>query len=460
MCFWIQKLNYLIKSKWLLVSSAVVYIIIYFIYYPQISTIIDELCYLNLAYALRVGTLYLDQADLGIIHYGVKIGSHLVNLWPIGNSILLLPFTFGGGKTLFLYGLIFHILGYILFIKVLKECKIDTKFALLYLFYPPQIFITRTLLSDIPAAFFTLLGFYFYQKQKFTSSGIAFGISFLIRYGSIFFFSIFPIFALIQGKRKFLKMIIGLLPFLGFMVIYNYIVYKKLLPPGYINEEIFAVHRRISSFGVYILLLSIFYPLMIFSPIFYKNSYKYEIQLSCITTIIGYSLISYALSPYSVFSLSNFPRVVFMTTRFFFPITPLLFITYISLCKKYLNKKIWIGILIILIGGCIGIHHIHNEYLKFHKKCSDIVYSYTTKNSLIICKRRAWKLISRVWGKRKAIILKDKEKLSPTLLEDDIWLVSFDRAKMPEIDKKKWKLVKRIVGFGDTKFELYKIKKD
>jgi hypothetical protein len=69
------------------------------------------------------------------------------------------------------------------------------------------------------------------------------------------------------------------------------------------------------------------------------------------------------------------------------------------------------------------------------------------------------KLISPAWGKRKVMILKDKEKL-PNYLTNDVWfasLIDIDSKDTLQINNEKWKLVESLFGFN-RKFELYRIK--
>ncbi|MBI4722050.1 MAG: hypothetical protein HY769_03485 [Candidatus Stahlbacteria bacterium] len=419
----------------LLLSSLGIYLALYFIYYPQTYTIFDEACYLDLSYALRQGTVYLEQADLPTLHYPIKVNNHFVSIYPIGNSILLLPFTYLGKWGLFLYGLLFHILGYAIFIKVLKQANIDIKYAILYLFYPPQVLFSRTIMSDIPAAVFVLLAFYCYQREKYTLSGVALGISFIIRYVGIALLPVFLALAIIKKRWQGLKICIGFIPFLIFVLAYNYVVYGGVLNTGYpIKTLSFDLHRYGLHILIYLLSLSIFYPLMLIAPFIYKKAYRTEILSSFFVLFIFLLLTSFAFCIYAEPSAKSIIKTSLLAVRYFFPIIPLLLIAYSSICEKYLSKFFrFIGVWVILIITSIGIHYYHHRYLDEQSKFKNILYLHTSRQSLIICNGEASELISPIWGKRITIPLESGyENIShKTDAHKDIWLAILTRLDRP-----------------------------
>lgn len=430
------------RTKLILLGSGVIYLLLYFIYYPRIYGIIDEACYIDLAYALRKGTVYLEQADLGTIHFPIKVGSHVVSMYPVGNATLLMPFTILGVYSLFLYGLIFHLIGYMIFIKVLKQVDINPKYAVLYLFYPPQLLFSRTVMSDLPAAVFILLAFYLYQRERYLFSGMALGLSFIIRYAGIVLVPVFLVFALIRRRAEGLKMLIGLLPFLLLVLFYNYVVYGGILRTGY-SAQLFPVdlhiniHRCARHFLAYVLALSIFYPLMIVSPFLYKGKYRYEIFTSFVVIVLFYILFSYTFTIYHIPCVKSCIKTLFLTVRYFFPIIPMLLIAYSSICTRYLNKTGFTIVLGLLITIATGIHYYHHKYLNSQVKFRDSLYSHTTESSFIISNLEATELVSPLWGKRTLLLLEDIDisSLSTYLQEDTsgegIWLAILIRQDKP-----------------------------
>ncbi len=457
------------KTNVILLSSLGVYLLLYFIFYPKTYAIFDEACYLDLSYALKQGTIYLEKAGIETLHYPMEVGSHLVSRYPIGNSALLMPFTFLGSRGLFLFGLLFHLLSYLLFIKILKEADIDPMYAIFYLFYPPQVLFSRTLMSDIPGAFFFLLGFYAYQKEKYASSGMAFGVSFLIRYVNILFIPIFFIASIIRKKVKGLEFVAGFLPFLLFLLFYHSVAYGGMFKTGYTMEvSLFDIRGIGVKFGIYLLALGIFYPLMIFSPVFYKKLYRFEILASCIIMLLFYSFAYSGLTLYAQPSTKNIFKVVILAIRYFFPIVPLFLIAYFSVIKKYMNRigflTIWFGLIIV----SFGIHLYHNKYLDTQIKFRDALYAHTDTNSIILCNGEVSELVSEVWGKRKLMIF-EKEDIDFSLLpKENVWLASlikFDRRGVNKFIAFKdslgndfsVELVEKIKSV-DKRFELYEVK--
>ena len=73
---------------------------------------------------------------------GISIGESRVPIYALGNSIALIPFILFGWKSVFVYGLLMHLLGAFFFLKLLKYFQMESKWAvLLYLFFPSPVFL-------------------------------------------------------------------------------------------------------------------------------------------------------------------------------------------------------------------------------------------------------------------------------------------------------------------------------
>lgn len=452
------------RKKILIVSGAV-YILIYILTIPKIYTIFDESCYLDLAYALRTGTIYLDETDIGVAHYPIKNNGHLVSKYPPGNSLLLLPFTFLGKNGIFLYGLIFHIIGYVVFAFLLRSLGIEPKYAIFYLFYPSYVLFSRTLMSDIPATCLFLAGFYCYTKEKYTHSGALFGFSFLVRYINIVLFLVFFIMTLFRKKIISVKMFLGFLPFLFISLLYNKSAYGGFLKAGYLSEGVlFNPGNIFLNLSVFLIPLLIVYPFLVVSPFVYKGKFRLEILLSCGFLFCAYSLCSTSFTLYDLPEWENFLKVSLLATRYFFPAISLMLISYSSIAQKHIRKFTFWCIMIILVVMTIGIHLFHTKYLNLQVKFRDTLYEHTNENSLIVCNGEATELISKIWGQRKVLLLENWNRDSSIVRHSDVYLAVLSKYDRPgsvthmNSFLQEFQTIKLEEMEGlNNKFELYKV---
>jgi hypothetical protein len=448
----------------ILIVSAAIYVALYLIYYPCTYAIFDEACYIDLAYALRHGTTFLDQAGLGTLHFPVEAGRHLVSIYPVGNSFFLMPFTFLGSRGVFLYGLVFHLLGFLIFIKVLRKAEIDPRYAVLYLFYPPMFFFSRTLMSDIPAAVFVLLAFYLYQRGKHVGTGAALGLSFVIRYAGVALVPVFLVFALMKKKTEGVKVALGFLPFVLFVLLYNYVTYGGALRTGYPGQALpFDLHRYGMHFLTYAVSLSVLYPLMIAVPFLYKKMYRREVLVSFIVMLVFLLFSSFAFAMYAQPSLKSIVKSSLLGVRYLFPVVPFLLLAYSSVCAKWLKKKGLVAVLIMLVISSVAISRYHQGYLRSGARFRELLYSHTSESSLILCNGEVTELVSIMWGKRNLVLFEDVDFTD--LPERDVWvavLVRLDKGSQKTITRVNSiagrldaELVEVLIGV-DKEFRLYR----
>jgi len=239
--------------------------VILFIFYPPYYAISDEQAYLSTAYALGKGTLFLDNAGLKNTIAAIRTGKHLINKYPIGNSLLLAPFTIINWKLGFLRNYIFFLAGFLLFLKILEHYSIDRKMALLYLLHPSIILYSRTLMSDIPSIFFALLGVYLILKKKYYLAGISLGFNLLIRYTNL----LIPlgICAGILLEKRFkdvLKILPGIFLGLGLLLLYNRVAWGDFIIPFIRTGGGTFSMKYLGTSGLYYLIsLNVLYPFML-----------------------------------------------------------------------------------------------------------------------------------------------------------------------------------------------------
>ena len=149
-----------------LISFGIVFTILWFIFYPPIYAIHDEAAYMAQAYVMQECTIFGDVAGIPVVSSIKTPTGHLVTKYAPGVSFLLIPFTFLGWKSIFLMPLILHIVGFIIFIKILRIYNISTYFSLFYLIYPASVLYSRTIMADVHSAVFFIIAVYFFLRGR------------------------------------------------------------------------------------------------------------------------------------------------------------------------------------------------------------------------------------------------------------------------------------------------------
>jgi len=335
--------------------------VILFIFYPPYYAISDEQAYLSTAYALGKGTLFLDNAGLKNTIAAIRTEKHLINKYPVGNSLLLAPFTIINWKLGFLRNYIFFLAGFLLFLKILDHYSIDRKMGLLYLLHPSIILYSRTLMSDIPSMFFALLGVYLILKKKYYLAGIFLGFNLLIRYTNL----LIPlgICAGILLEKRFkdvLKILPGVFLGLSLLLLYNWIAWGSFILPFIRTTLIQGIKRKFTGF--------------LFTTLMFLITYSFY---------------------YYIDRGSNLIETLVMGQRFMLPVIPLMLLLYTNNVDRRHALKItltWIlPLLFIFDTGMIWKHQI---YLNRHRKMAETVLNKTRESDILILSSEAIELIN------------------------------------------------------------------
>ena len=312
-----------------------------------------------------------------------KIDENFAPYYPIGQNLLLFPFIFLGLKSIFLFGLVFHLINVLVIAKVLVKLKIKPIYSILYLFYPGLVFYSRTIMTEVSSITFILLGLYYYilanenkNKQGYEKkniigieknsiySGIFFSISCMIRYTNVLFFGPFLIVSLFKNRKRFYNLILGFVPIAIIIFLLNFFIYGNLFSTGYgnminLNRGIVQISK---TFIYYIIIFLIVYPGLLISPITYKKKLKLEIIILVALLFPAFSYLNPKIFHY------DFIRNLLIGARYLFPLVPFLIIPYSSLIEKIIKrfklnyKVLMLIIIIILCFSTICLSKIQNDY--------------------------------------------------------------------------------------------------
>ena len=396
------------------ILGVVVFVVLWIVFYPPIYAIHDEAAYMAQAYVMRSGTIFGDVAGINVVSSIKEPSGHLVTKYAPGTSFLLIPFTFIGWKTIFLLPLVLYLLGFFVFIKILKIYNIPPYFSLLYLLYPSSVLYSRTIMADIPSAVFFIIALYLFLKGKrfYFLSGLIFGFLSLFRYSNIILSIPFLIFVAIRFFKEirktcflsspFLKFVIGLLPGILILLFYNKIAFG-----GFFNTPLgvtgtFSLGFLPHNILFYVLSMSLIYPFMFFFIFFLRKN-----RLIFITTAFLF-LLFYSL--YSYFTTApgrNMFKTLVVGMRYLLPITPIFILSYCDLLDRIRRKSVFlvniffwflIGIFSILDLGMV---YQHQRFLKKQEQYKNIIYENTDEYSLILTNYDGMEFFQPVWGKRK-----------------------------------------------------------
>ncbi len=407
--------------KKILAACALFYAVLYLLYYPPIFAFSDESSYLSMAYVYRSGTIFPDQTDIPVDSF-VQMPRHQVASYQPGTSWALIPLTFLGWRFVFLLGLISHLVGFYYFYRCLELFEIQPVFSLLYLFFPPFVFFSRTIMSDIPAATLFLIGChdYFHPRGSKVRAGMWMGLSMLFRITQVVAalpFLVLAAFKSLKGKRDKggLFLILGWGIFAVATALWNQLNYGSPFLVG--RSSIFNGVRNFSwqylvpNLRHYLPSLLLMYPLMLFAPFFAKRTRRPETIASALALFSCYALYYFH---------DTFPSrfgTLLLGTRFLFPLFPLLLLNYseylqmifLKLSPSMRTALLSIGAYV-LVAASLFLHHEHQAYLGRQLALRDAIYKSTAEHALLIYHFNAGELVQRTWGDRDYVRYEDATK--------------------------------------------------
>lgn len=397
-----------IKNNIFFFAAAFVYTLIFFWFYPPIFAVRDESYYLAMAEILKQGKLFIEQTDV-LYWLAVPNGGHFAPRYPLGNSVILLPFLYLGWKTVFLSGLIFHLLSSWIFLKWLRSREVSNPIApLLFLFFPVFIFYSRTIMSDIPSLFFFMLAYYFYFNPRLSKwpVGIFLGFTLLLRFSNLAYLAAFMagvFFQCFKEKKMgvFARVSGAFLPFAVLTALSNAFYYGGPFKTGYIGAPDFGYSAFWKHLWHYLTSTSMVWPAML--PLFFLWSKTRRVEMWAVV-FGGFLLCSFCL--YLDDFRNAFGTRVF-AVRYFFPAFPFLLLSYAERLETFwarfarLRSKIVLSaVLLILSAGSIGVHASHQAFLNEQEKMRRLIYSSTEEGSVILFDGNVYELVQTIFGNR------------------------------------------------------------
>lgn len=396
------------KNNIFFFSAVFIYTVIFFWFYPPIFAVRDESYYLAMAEILKQGKLFIEQTDV-LYWLAVPNGIHSSPRYPLGNSVILLPFLYLGWKTVFVSGLIFHLFSSWIFVKWLRSREVTNPVApLLFLFFPVFIFYSRTIMSDTPSLFFFMLAYYFYFNPRLPKwpAGIFLGFTLLLRFSNIAYLAAFMggvFFQCLKEKKTavFARVSAAFFPFVVLTALSNAFYYGSPFKTGYIGAPDFGYSAFWKHLWHYLTSFSIVWPAML--PLFLLWPKTRRVEMWAVV-LGGIALCSFCLY------LDDFRNALgtrIFAVRYFFPAFPFLLLSY-SECLETLwnrfarlrSKLVLAIVFLVLSAGSIGVHASHQKFLNQQEKMRELIYASTEEGSVILFDGNVYELVQTIFGNR------------------------------------------------------------
>ncbi|GEM_PF-958044 len=373
-------------------------LIIFVATYPPTYSFLDEAGYLGMAYTVRNMTIHPDVAGLKVVMTFPE-GDHYVSKHSIGWPLLLSPFAVGKGEYVFWGGYVYFILGFVIYLLLLKRSNLSLNWGFLYLFYPPFVLYSRTIMADLPAAVFILAGFYLYTRNEEIShflSGLAFGISAFLRHPNILIFFVFVILA-VKDYKKSLYLIAGAIPAGLMIAAYNQAAYSHWFAGNMRYMGYFTLKTFPKFLFLYLLTLFALYPLMPLGAWMRDFKYKREIIVSSLVLVLFYSAWYFFQERESLF------ETLVMGQRFILPVSALLLLPYAGFLERIAfrnavrKKVLQYAVPLVLILGSLLISFKQGDYAKRQRNLTSFLAQNTPQDALLVLIGKTSKLVQPFW---------------------------------------------------------------
>jgi hypothetical protein len=411
------------RTVWLLVAGAVLYVLTFLALYPRTTAIVDEDAYLTEAYLFRTGRLSYDGSPIPAPHMTVETGGRLASKYPPGNSLLLLPFTLLGWRAVFVSGLMLALAGTALITLILKRLApdADPAWALLYLYHPVVVLLSRTIMSDLLAATLVLAAIYSLMRRGrwMLTAGFILGLACLVRYSNAVFLPVILILAARPAGsrlRTALMLLAGLAPPTVAAAAYNTHAYGSPLSfPMYLTGH-FSPAYLLHNAGYYGAALLTLYPLMLAAPLVAGKGRRLTLALPAYTLLGLYCFFSYS------YDVPNLPARLTVGIRYLLPALPFFILAYILAADRLLERLRLGWLRYAAVAGMallsIGIQLKHDRYLEVQARYQHLLLNNVPKTALLLCDPGVSELLSYAWGWRDYRHV--AEFNLPTLLDSDL----------------------------------------
>jgi 4-amino-4-deoxy-L-arabinose transferase-like glycosyltransferase len=363
------RLRNIVNDNKYLIGSVLFLSVLFFIFYPTKYISIDENQYLANSFRLTTGRMEEDCSRITEypgLHYSST--GECTSKYNLGSSLLLLPTTVFGESYAFVIVFISFIASAIIFSRIIRILNMNKFLVILYIFYPPFIYFSRTLFSEVFSLLFINLFIYLVLSVREQSTpwkkdlltGVVVGFGTLIRYTNLLIFVTFLLGYIWHTKdiRKTIRIGLGAIPFGLLIMLINKDLYGSLFASGYTlsGEEVFSLANIGYNLPRYLMLFIAIYPLMLLALPITRLQLKCSFILPFIAMIFLYSMYPFNFFEGKVSDLITSGRVLI-------PVVPFILLPYIYELKDKISLPVKVITITLLITSTIIITIFHHNFL-------------------------------------------------------------------------------------------------
>ncbi len=382
-----------------------VYVVTFLALYPRTTAVVDENAYLTEAFLLRAGHLSYEGSGIPAPQMTVEWNGRQVSKYPPGTALFLAPFTLFGWRAVFVSGLLLALAGTALTGLILARLSPDTDrvWALLYLFYPAVVLLSRTVMSDLLAATLVLAAFYCLLRGRrwLVAAGFVLGLGCVVRYSNGVFLPVFLVLALRpRGTRlaSALLFIAGFLPPTVFVAAYNAYAYGSPLSfPMYLTGD-FSPAYFFHNAWYYGSALLLVYPLMLVAPLASGRGNRLLLGLPAWSLFGLYCFFSYTYgAPY-------LPGRLTLGLRYLLPGLPFFILAFVVVADRLLGRlrlgRLKYAAVAFMALLSVAIQFRHDRLLAVQAGYQRLLLKHVPESALLLCDAGTSELVSYAWGWR------------------------------------------------------------
>jgi len=263
------------------------YAFAFFLYYPLIAGVEDEVGFLNQSLVWSHGALSAEGAGYthGLQDFIEVNGAHVPARHP-GRSLIALPFLIlGGVKATFVSGLLLQLLAAVGAAMTLSRLGRSPLWAVLVLFHPTLAIYSRTIMADGAAGTALLYAGLGLISGQPVLAGISVGLAAVMRYHSALALPLVAALFLFQPDlprpkaRRSALLCLAAGAAVGCLLCgYNMVVYGMLTEPFTSKRGTFGLQYLLPNLGFYSLALLVVWPGMLLVPMLDRSPLRWLLR--------------------------------------------------------------------------------------------------------------------------------------------------------------------------------------
>ncbi|MGQ0721435.1 MAG: hypothetical protein ACT4PE_07675 [Candidatus Eiseniibacteriota bacterium] len=417
-------------------AAAVVWAVLFVLAWPRTFAVIDESTYLSTAFVYRAGTIYSDVAGVDPISRVESPGGHEVSkfapLWPL----LLAPLAAPEWRATFAANALLHLVGFLVFARILREAKLPAWGSLLYLAHPTLVYYARTLMSDVAAGVLFLLAWAAWRRDTRRGALLAgawLGASCLVRTTHVVLAALFVLAAALECARRrvpagrLATLLAGLVPGGVALAVYQHVAFGRWWrgTSGYRDDRAdigmegqFGLHELVPGAVHYGSALLAVFPLMLLGVLFYRGRDRWFVRTVTLGTTLFFCLYYYRDTA------GGWPASAVVGLRFLVPVLPMFLLAYVEMLDRW-TRRVPVrllagGVGAVALAACAVVHAGHDALLRGVDAEVRLLHAVTPEGAVILCDTEARKRIHAVWGERTPVRVEFRNRWSfPERLDPD-----------------------------------------